>query len=150
MATWLLLAMGAAVLVGIVSATVQVAGIAPLGIVSLLTGVVLGSVLAGIGRLANLRLRRLTLLIVVCVSLVAVAAEHAWFYRHYRLQWHRVRVDTPAVALFRPEEGPKSPLKYLAGEATPRQTVYWIVDALLLAAAATGAVAVLNRKKPTY
>ena len=143
-ATWIFLGLVTAVLSGAASATVQLAGFAPLGLTSIATGSALGAALAGLARLCNTWPNRTTLLLTLLFATAAVVTQHVWMYRGYCDQWHRVHDENPAVALFRNESGPKSVGVYLREEATPLRTLMWGVDAILIAATTAGIFATLR------
>lgn len=137
---WLLLGAVAGVLVGMASASIQTAGLAPVGITSLVTGAVLGSLLVVIARLGHLTKSRIVIAGALACCLAAVVAEHSWFYQHYRQQWHRVHEESPAAAIFRGESQPQSLAAYLAEEGTVSRYALWLVDAALLIATGVGIV----------
>lgn len=127
-----------AILSGVIWATIQLAGFAPIGLTSVATGVTLGAALAGLARLCNIWPNRTTLLLTLLIATAAVATQHVWMYRGYCDRWHRVQSENPAVALFRNESGPRSVGVYFLEEATPVRTLMWGVDAALIAATTAG------------
>ena len=143
-ATWTFLGLVTAILSGAASASVQLAGFAPLGLTSIATGSALGAALAGLARLCNTWPNRTTLLLTLLFATAAVVTQHVWMYRGYCDQWHRVHEENPAVGLFRNESEPKSVGVYLREEATPVRTLMWGVDAILIAATTAGIFATLR------
>jgi hypothetical protein len=145
-ATWAFLGLVAAILSGALSASIQLAGFAPIGLTSVATGSALGTVLAGLAHLCHTWPNRTTLLLTLLFAAAAVVTQHVWMYRGYCDQWHRVYDEKPAVALFRDESGPKSIGVYLLEEATPVRTLMWGVDAVLIAATTAGFFAICRSR----
>jgi hypothetical protein len=139
----------AAVLLGRVSAMLSVAGKAPAGLLSMGIGLALGMLLIALAELLHVKARRELLVAAVVLAAVTVVAEHAWLYRAYRQQWWRNRVEQPAVALFRPEATPLSLPAYFQREIeySPRQWLFWSVDAVLIVAGAWVVVRLKQRSE---
>ena len=140
--SWLALGIGSAMLLGIIAARLQLAGVAPIGVFSLATGAVLGAVLLSLAYACGMAEQKKLLAWVGVLALGAIAAEHGWLYRDYCRQWHEVRQQQPQLTLFRSEPAPKSILSYLADEASLPRIFLWLGDAALLTAAAVSIVAV--------
>jgi hypothetical protein len=151
MLMWYLTGAAAAFLVAWLAAMLHIAGKAPLGIISLAVGIVLGAVLSAVAatdkRWQASRVAARSHLVVgtALLALLAVLAQHAWLYRDFRRQWHEARARSAAVAMFRPES-PWSPVRYLAHELTPERAALWALDAALIIGAAVCVVMVWQRK----
>ena len=145
-ATWTFLGLVTAVLSGGASATIQLAGFAPIGLTSVATGSALGAALAGLARPCNTWPNRTTLLLTLLFASTAVVTQHVWMYRGYCDQWHRVHDENPVVSLFRNESGPKLVDVYLLEEATPVRTLMWGLDAVLIAATTAGIFAAFRAR----
>lgn len=143
---WLTLVAGCAVLVGIASASVQAAGVAPIGIASCVTGAALGAALLAIATLCDWPTMKISIGLVIVATLLLVVAEHGWLYRDYRQQWERVRLENPGLAMFQAETNPLPIHHYLWREASPAKAAFWLLDALLIAATAVGIVHAWNRR----
>lgn len=145
-ATWTFLGLAAAIFSGAVSASIQLAGFAPIGLTSVATGSVLGVGLAGLAYLCHTQPNRTTLLLTFLFATAAVVTQHVWMYRGYCDQWHRVHDENPAITLFRNESGPKSIGVYMRAEATPVRTLMWGVDAVLIAATTAGCFVIFRSR----
>lgn len=143
--SWYAAGAAAAVVVGYVAAVLNRAGWAPVGIMSLGVGLVLGLILAALAAMTHSLGRRQLVAGTVVLALVTVAATHAWLYREFRADWRAARAGSPQLAMFRPEQ-PWSPREYFAHEFSPGRAVLWCVDAVLVVAAAVGTVAVWHRQ----
>jgi hypothetical protein len=145
MLLWYVAGVSVAIAVSWLAALLHVSGYAPLGIVSLGVGCVLGAAFGGTSTTLRVAGRRELVIGTILLSILTVLAEHAWLYRDFRRQWHAARANSAEVALFRPES-PWSPAEYLAREASAERVALWVVDAALIAAAAMGtAVAITGR-----
>ncbi len=136
----------AAIAVAWIGAMIHRLGHAPIGLVSVGVGLVLGASLAKIAARLRIAGSRRLLAGAMVLALVAVFVQHTWLYLDFRRQWHEARNNSPQVAMFR-SESPWSPREYLAHEATPRQVTLWCVDAALITAAAVGTVWLLRRRR---
>jgi hypothetical protein len=152
MLLWYAAGLIAAVAIAWLAAVLHLSGHAPIGILSLGTGIVLGMVLSAIaaarhrpqgGRAVG---RRRLVVGTAILALVTVVAEHAWLYRDFRRQWHEARATSAEVAMFRPEE-PWSVGEYFRRELTPRRAALWCLDAALITAAAVGTVLAFDRQQ---
>jgi hypothetical protein len=135
-----LLGVVAAVAIGIAAGAVSRTGWAPVGIFSLGVGLAVGAAATILAKLCGVDCRTRLVVGTLVLALVATAAQHAWLYREYRLQWNAARDREPALALFSEESAPKSPGDYLAAEVAAGRPNWWFVDALLVAAGAVGVV----------
>ncbi|MCI0493175.1 MAG: hypothetical protein L0Z07_09590 [Planctomycetes bacterium] len=144
LAPWYVGSMVAAVAIGWLSARLNLAGLAPVGILPLGIGIALGAAISGLAAAMRVTCRARLVVGTLVFSLVTVAAEHTWLYRDFRRQWHAARTNEPQVALFRPEI-PWTPSEYMARELSPGTTVLWAADAALIAGAAIGSVLVWQR-----
>ena len=138
-------AVGAAV--GWAAANCHLGGWAPVGLVSLAVGVVLGLVIAQLAKKSGVSGRRLVAGTAI-FALIAILAEHAWLYRDFRRQWVEARAGDPQVALFRPER-PWSPTEYFRREMSPGRAALWCVDAVLVVASALGVVWMCGKANPS-
>ena len=136
----------AAIVVAWFAALVHASGHAPVGLVSLAVGILLGAALSGLA--AALRIAGIRRLVVgaVVLAIVAVFAEHAWLYLDFCRQWQAERAKSAAVAMFRPE-APWSPAEYFSHEATHQQLMLWGLDSALITLSAAGTVFLLRRAK---
>jgi len=132
----------AAAAVSWVGATLNVADKAPVFLLSLGVGLSLGLLLFAMAQILNAKNRRRLIAGSVVLAALTVASQHLWLYRAYRQQWWKNRIETPTVAIFRPEESPLSLRAYFAREIgySPRQPALWAVDAALVVAATAGVV----------
>jgi len=133
----------AAIIVGVLAASLQLKGWAPLVLLPVLVGVTVGlSLLVIRGRALEVSPNRL-IVGAILLSLVAIVAEHAWLYGDFRRQWHDARAQNAQVALFRPD-APWSPGEYFAHEFSPWRGALWCLDALVVAASATATALALQ------
>jgi len=132
---WYLAGAIAAISVAWLAAKLNIAGVAPIGILSLAVGALLGAVLGGIATLTHVTCRKQLVVGAIVLSILAVLSEHAWLYRDFRRQWHEARAANAHVAMFRPVE-PWSPDEYLGRELSSGRGVYWCMDAMLVVSAA--------------
>jgi hypothetical protein len=135
----------AAVAVGYLAAAMNRTGWTPVGVVSLGVGLVLGLMLSALAAMCGTVGGKQLVVGAAVLSLVTVAATHAWLYRDFCRQWHVARAESPQLAIFRPE-APWSPSEYFAHELSPSRAVLWCVDAVLVVAAAVGTVAMWRRQ----
>jgi hypothetical protein len=135
MPIWYLAGALAAIAVGWLTATLNVAGIAPIAILSLAVGALLGAILGGIAALTQVTCRKQLIVGTIALAILTVLAEHAWLYRDFRRQWHEARANSAEVAMFR-SETPWSPGEYFGRELSSWRAVYWCVDAMLVVSAA--------------
>jgi hypothetical protein len=135
----------AAVAIGFVAARLNLWGIAPIGLLSIGVGILLGITLGGLAALRDDTGRRRLVLGTVAWAIFTVLAEHGWLYHDFRRQWHEARVKSVEVALFRPAM-PWSPTEYFGREASAGRLVLWACEAALLAAAAAVTVVLMNRQ----
>jgi hypothetical protein len=133
---WFLAGVFAAVAVGWLAARIHASGHAPVGVVSLAVGIVLGVVLIRLAAMLCIAGTNRLLLSAGFIAIVAVLSEHAWLYHDFRGQWGESRVKSAAVAMFR-AESPPTPREYFEHEWQP---VLWLTDAGLIVAATVGAV----------
>jgi hypothetical protein len=143
--------LAAAIVVGWAAASLHAAGHAPLGIVPLVVGIVLGASLILLAARFELHCPKQLLVGTVLLALIAVLSEHAWLYREFRRQWHESRAQSPEVALFR-SEAPWSPSEYFAREIEAGSAALWSLDAAIVVSAAVATVLVVRRtmvKRPT-
>jgi len=147
MIRWFLAGVAVAGAVGWLAATCHLLGFAPVGLISLVVGAVLGVFLSGLAAMLRVADDRTLLLGTAIFALVAVILQHAFLYRDFRRQWTEARMNQPQIALFRPEE-PWSPREYVAREATPARVTLWATDAVLVVGAAVGVVSVGMRSRP--
>jgi hypothetical protein len=136
---WYVCGLALAAAVGWLAARCHLAGWAPVGILSLAVGIVLGLSVAKLAGVFGVSGRRRLVIGACLIGLAAIFAEHAWLYRDFRRQWREVREANPQVAIFRPET-PWTPSEYLRFEATGPRVALWCVDAVLVLGGAIGAV----------
>lgn len=136
----------AAIAVAWVGAMIHRSGHAPVGLVSLVIGAILGAILCAIAAMLRIAGSRQLIIATIVLALVAVITQHSWLYLDFRRQWQAARNNSPQVAMFR-SESPWSPGEYLAREATPRRVTLWCVDAALVTAAAVGTMWTFQRNK---
>jgi hypothetical protein len=134
-----------AIALGWIAARLNAVGFAPVGLLPLAIGIVVGSAVSWLSTLGGIPNRSRLLVAAGMVAILTVLAEHAWLYRDFCRQWREARIDQPQVAMFRPAT-PWSPAEYFAQEATPGRLTLWCVDAAILVASAAGTVLVLRRR----
>lgn len=141
---WAAAALATGILVALLSQLVQGTGFSPVGLFSLLVGAVLGSALAGLARWIAVGHKPSLLGGALAVALIAAASQHLFAYLDYRASYLAELERKPAAALMGAE--PLGLIAYLEHEMQPRWTVTrWIVDAVLIAVAAVGVVALALR-----
>src|SRR5687768_12228756 len=96
---WYLAGAIAAISVAWLAAKLNIAGVAPIGILSLAVGALLGAVLGGIATLTHVTCRKQLVVGAIVLSILAVLSEHAWLYRDFRRQWHEARAANAHVAM---------------------------------------------------
>ncbi|HVT26927.1 MAG TPA: hypothetical protein VHE81_02805 [Lacipirellulaceae bacterium] len=128
----------AAIAVAWFASLVHASGHAPLGLVSLGVGAVLGAAVSVIARKQQVAGGRQLVGSVIVFAIVAIVAEHAWLYLDYRHEWLAQTAKSPQVAIFRTE--PLPPTKYFAHEWSPQNAALWCLDAVLIVAGAVGTV----------
>lgn len=133
---WFLAGVAAAVAVGWLAARIHASGHAPVGLVSIGVGVLLGVILNRLAAAWQICGSRKLLLFAGFVAIAAVLSEHAWLYQDFRGQWKESRAKSATVAMFR-AESPPSPREYFAHEWQP---ILWLTDAGLIVAATVGTV----------
>jgi len=136
---WYVFGILLAAAVGYLAAVCHLAGLAPVGLVSLAVGVGLGLGAAQLASMFHIACRKRLLSGALLFALIAIFAEHAWLYQDFRRQWREARDVNPRVAMFRPES-PWSPAEYLHHEATGPRITLWCIDAMLIAAGSIGVV----------
>jgi hypothetical protein len=140
-----LVGVAAAVALGWIAARFNVAGFAPVALLPIAIGIVLGIVVVRLGIASGVACRKRLILAAIAVAILAVLAEHAWLYRDFCRQWREARAREPQIALHRPDS-PWSPVEYVTREATPGRIAFWCADAALVVAGAVGSVVQLQRK----
>jgi hypothetical protein len=114
-----------AIFLGWLAAKLNSAGVAPVGLLPLAIGIMLGAMVAWLTAAAgNNRPTRLILATIV-LAILAVLAEHAWLYHDFCRQWREARANQAQIAMFR-SESPWSPAEYIAHEATPSRVTYGV------------------------
>jgi hypothetical protein len=146
MLLWYAAGLFVAIAVGWLAAIVHASGNAPIGIVSLAAGVVLGATLRALAATQRIDSRRMLVVGATLLAFVTVLAQHAWLYHDFRRQWHKVRAESAEVAMFRPE-APWSPREYFTRELTPQRAALWCTDAALITTTTAGTVFILRRKR---
>lgn len=136
---WYLGGFVAAAAIGWASAKCHLVGWAPIGLISLAAGVLLGLALAKLAAANAIAGTKQLVIGAILLGLAAVFFAHAWLYVDFRRQWREARDTDPQVALFRPE-APWTPREYFEREFTSRRALLWSVDALLLIAGSVGTV----------
>jgi hypothetical protein len=131
MLTWYLIGTATAIGIAWLAAMLHVSDNAPIGIVSVGVGALLGGILGGLAAWLNVHCRKRLLAGAVVLAIVAILAEHAWLYREFRRQWHEARAKSAEVALFRPDS-PWSPREYVSRELTAGRALLWACDATLI------------------
>lgn len=139
MTRWYLAGLAGAVAIGWFAAQCHLRGFAPVGLISLAVGAVLGACLICLAMAVVVGAGRALLVGTAILALVAAFSQHAFLYRDFRRQWTEARTNQPQIALFRPEE-PWSPREYLSREATPARAMLWVADAALVVGAAVAVV----------
>jgi hypothetical protein len=135
----------AAVVVGLIAARFHRSGIAPVGLLSIAVGCMLGAVLGWLAKFFAVNCRTRLVLGTLALAAVTILAEHAWLYHDFRRQWHEARANSAEVALFRPET-PWSPAEYFAREASEGRWALWLSDAAIITAAAIAATLMVQRR----
>jgi hypothetical protein len=126
----------AAMGVSVVATIVHVSGHAPLGLVSLVVGVGLGSILVALAKRLHVTANKFEIWLAIAVACLAVVLQHGGIYSDFRRQW-RDSLQRPQVAIFR-SQTPPSPIEYFSREATPGHIALWIFDAaIIIVSAAT-------------
>jgi ABC-type uncharacterized transport system permease subunit len=149
MLVWYAGGLVAAIAVAWLGAMLHVSGHAPIGLLSLGVGILLGAVIGGIAATQKIAAGKRLVVGTILLAIVAVLAEHAWLYGEFRRQWNEARTKSPEVALFRPQ-APWSPPEYFARELTSQRAALWCLDAALIVTGAVAAQLVLHRiRHPT-
>jgi hypothetical protein len=146
MLRWYAAGLVAAIALAWLAAMVHASGRAPVGLTSIAIGTMLGAILPAIAATLRVAGRKRLIAGATLLSLVTVLAQHAWLYRDFRRQWHKAWVDSPQVAMFRPE-APWSPAEYFTRELTIQNALLWTIDAALITASAVGTVYLLKRER---
>jgi hypothetical protein len=139
----------AAVVAGWIAARLNVAGIAPVGLLPLVIGVAVGSSVFWLSMTCGISSRARLLVAAGLFGFLTVLAEHAWLYRDFCRQWREARASQPQVAMFRPEV-PWSPAEYFEQEATPRRLALWCIDAVVLVSSTVVTVLVWRRRSDLH
>jgi hypothetical protein len=134
----------AAVAIGYFAARFNLWGIAPVGLLSIAVGGVLGGALGGLAAFTGMWCRTRLILGTMLLAMMTVLAEHAWLYRDFRRQWHEARSNSAEVALFRPET-PWSPVEYFTLEASNGRVLLWALDAVIVTVAAIATIFIVVR-----
>jgi len=129
---------------GWLAATCQLAGWAPVGLLSLGIGCGLGWLVSRLAAIFAVDGRKRLIVGTLLFALVTVFAEHAWLYRDFRRQWAEDLASDPRVAIFRSTE-PWTPVEYFQREASPGWITLWVVDAALIVGSALIIVLVIRR-----
>jgi hypothetical protein len=143
--SWFLIGISASLALGWIAAKLNVAGFAPVGLLPLALGIVLGIVVFRLGIASGVACRKRLILAAIAVAILTVLAEHAWLYHDFCRQWREARAREPQIALHRPDS-PWSPAEYATREATPGRIAFWCADAALVIAGAVGTVVQLQQK----
>ncbi|HEX3602170.1 MAG TPA: hypothetical protein VHU84_18600 [Lacipirellulaceae bacterium] len=139
---WLFTGALAAIGLAWLVAQIHLSGHAPVGLVSLGAGVLLGFVVSRLAANLGVGCRWRLTIGTALLAILFVLAEHGWLYRDFRRQWQEARTTSATVALLRPET-PPSPAEYFAHEWNPG---LWISDAVIIVGATLAVVLVLRRK----
>ena len=145
MLTWYLTGAGAALAVAWLAAMLHRSGHAPFVLISLGVGAALGVALTTLAALLRIAVRQPNTLSTIVFAIITVLAQHAWLYIDFRRQWREARLNSPEIAMFRPES-PWPPAEYFARESTTQQTAIWALDAALIVAAALAVVIWWHRR----
>jgi hypothetical protein len=143
---WYLFGSATAITVGWLASMVHASGNAPIGLISLVFGAILGATLSGIAAGLEVAGTRRLIMGTILFAIVTVLAEHAWLYLDFCRQWQQAIAAKPQAALFR--STPPSPAEYFSHELTPESAALWSLDALLIVANASATVFVLRTKLP--
>jgi hypothetical protein len=135
-----------AVAAGWIVARLNVAGIAPVGILPLVVGATVGSAAFWLFAQGGVLSRAGLATAAVVVAILTVMAEHAWLYQDFCRQWREARSSQARMAMFRPEE-PWSVREYVRREASPGRVAFWCVDGTILVLGAVGAALVWRRRE---
>lgn len=141
---WYLGGLVAAAAIGWAAAKCHSVGWAPVGLISLAAGILLGMVLTKWATKSGFVGGRQLVVGAILLGIAAVFFEHAWLYVDFRRQWREARYADPQVALFRPE-APWSPREYFERELSARRVVLWGVDAAIVVGATVGTVLLQRR-----
>jgi hypothetical protein len=133
--TWFAAGALAAVASGFVAARLNLWGLAPIGLLPIAVGCLLGAILGWLAAFAGVKCRVRLILGTIVLAAVTALAEHAWLYLDFRRQWHEARANSAEVALFRPET-PWSPMEYFTREASSGRWALWFTDAAMITSAA--------------
>jgi hypothetical protein len=135
MLIWSVAGAVAAIAIGWLASLIHASGHAPIGLVSLAVGVLLGAILAKLAASQEITSQRRLVIGSVVFAIVTTLAEHTWLYVDFCRQWKASREKSPQVAMFRPET-PPSPREYVANEWSPQTAAIWSLDAALIVASA--------------
>lgn len=116
--------------VGTASGAIQQTGFAPVGILSLAVGTLLGLVLVGAGGVLNLPRPRWGGIALAVAA--AVVSQHLWLYRAAMIAREKATRSQPAVELFKPGWTQESILQYFYSQASVTTVSLWLLDACLL------------------
>lgn len=126
------------------SVAVQATQVSPVGVISIVVGVVLGGLLAGMLRLLRLAHRPLILAGTVVLAWGTCFGQHYFFYR-WELATRRQQLAEMPFPGDRQRLAQIDWWDYLRREGDTAARVVWLIDLLLITAAATGAVWVGTR-----
>ncbi len=121
------------------SVGLQSGGFAPVGLLSLLIGILLGGGLAAFARWIEFGHRRAALLGTLGLALLTVGGEHGFSYRRHLQGMERAVQANPKLALARAaneEFRPPTVAEYLRASAERGRLWIWGLDAVLIALAA--------------
>src|SRR6187549_2125891 len=101
-----------AILIGSPAAMIHASGHAPVGLVSIGVGAVLGAIYNSIAVWRGVQRGRSFVLSTIVLAILTVLSEHDCLYLDFCRQWRESREKSPQVAMFRPET-PLSLREYL-------------------------------------
>ena len=149
MSRWYVGALVTAAAISWIASRFHIAGLAPIGLLSIAVGLALGASLSAIAAMLRISGRLRLIIGTLILALATALAQHAWLYLDFRRQWQEARVNTPEVALFRPKS-PWSPTEYFTRELTANKAALWALDAALITAASVGAFVFWQRHKNRF
>src|SRR4051794_26885362 len=85
--TWYAAGVVIAVLVGWLAAQIHATGHAPIGLISIGVGIVLGVSIGGLAAMQRITCARSVVVGAVVFSLIAIVGEHTFLYRDFCRQW---------------------------------------------------------------
>lgn len=135
---WCIGGVGSAIAVGWVAAKIHASGHAPIGLVSLGVGALLGVAVLRLAAMLRIAGAGRLITSAAVFAIVTIVAEHTWLYLDFRGQWREAREKSATVAMFRPET-PLGAREYFAHEWN---AALWVGDAAMIVGSAVVVVIV--------